>query len=75
MVTDLSLPGVSGDDWAGRRFGRRPELRIVFASGTVTQPKLDGAAGKATLLRKPYDERAMLNALEAVMGGGQKTGA
>jgi CheY-like chemotaxis protein len=65
MVTDVSLPGASGTELAHRALRRQPDLRIVFASGYGSLPRLDGQAGNAILLRKPYDEKGMLKALQA----------
>jgi CheY-like chemotaxis protein len=69
LLTDHGLPGMSGAELAveGRR--RRPDLRIVFASGADTIPDVeagDQLAG-AVMLRKPYDEKGLAEALQAAM--------
>ena len=67
LMTDLALPGLGGEELAARAIGQQPDLRVVFASGyeaipnRADQEKLAGAV----LLRKPYDERSVADALNA----------
>jgi DNA-binding NtrC family response regulator len=57
LLTDLSLPGLGGEELAARAVSGHPALRVVFASGYQALPgaqlheKFNGAA----FLRKPYD--------------------
>lgn len=65
LITDLNLPGMSGDDLA--RAARRvsPQIRVIFASGDVSKAPVDRADG-AYLLRKPYDVKDLAKAMTAV---------
>jgi PAS domain S-box-containing protein len=72
LLTDISLPGVSGRDLAAEAARRYPGLRIVFATGhdlvtgTADQALLAGAVH----LRKPFDETGLAEALEAALRAG-----
>jgi PAS domain S-box-containing protein len=50
MITDISLPDVSGEQLAARARELKPGLRIIFASGQHPRFPLDGAQ----LLLKPF---------------------
>ena len=69
MLTDLSLPAMSGDDLAATAVARQPDLAVIFASGYDRVPKRAGSLKDAVLLQKPYDEGALADALRAVTGG------
>jgi signal transduction histidine kinase/DNA-binding response OmpR family regulator len=77
LITDLRLPGIGGDELAVQAIARQPELRVVFASGYEVLPKREGReelAG-AVLLQKPYNERGIVDALDAVMSAPAKSRA
>jgi CheY-like chemotaxis protein len=67
MLTDVSLPGMSGDELAATAVARQPGLGIIFASGYDRVPNRDDALKDAMLLQKPYDETALADALNAVI--------
>jgi DNA-binding NtrC family response regulator len=58
VMTDVSLPGMSGIDLAKELIKRYPKLPVVIASGYGTL-NLDGLTGQAQInvlvLPKPYD--------------------
>ena len=62
LVTDLSLPGQSGEAFAVEAVRRHPGLRVVYATGHAG---LDGAGPVpgAVFLRKPYDSSSLAAAL------------
>jgi CheY-like chemotaxis protein len=68
LLTDHGLPGMSGSELAVEVRGRQPDVRIVFASGADTIPDVEGREriADAVLLRKPYDEKRLKEALDAV---------
>ncbi len=68
MVTDLSIPGMSGAQLAARALKSQPALPIVFASGYDPNETTRGIAG-AVFLRKPYDGDALNAALKAAFQG------
>jgi CheY-like chemotaxis protein len=65
MLTDLSLPGIAGDELAARAILQQPGLGIIFASGYDRLPNRDAALKDSMLLQKPYDESALAEALKA----------
>lgn len=55
VITDLSLPGLSGEALAAHIRKTRPELKIIFATGNITQaPQQAAQQYKATFLPKPF---------------------
>ena len=72
LVTDLGLPDQRGDSVALRARALRPEIALVFATGTEELATLpDGAV----LLRKPYDEAGLAAALEQAVLALRRGGA
>ncbi len=65
LITDLNLPGMSGDELARAARRLSPRIRVIFASGDVSKAAPD-RANPAYLLRKPYDVRDLAKAMEAV---------
>jgi DNA-binding response OmpR family regulator len=66
LFTDVGLPGISGLELAGRALAQSPEMRIVLATG-LTHDALSAHGdllARATVLIKPYDEAAILAAVE-----------
>jgi signal transduction histidine kinase/DNA-binding response OmpR family regulator len=71
LMTDLALPGLGGEELAARAIGQQPGLHVVFASGydaLPNRPAQEGLTG-VIMLRKPYDERAVADALNAATLG------
>ena len=60
LMTDLELPGMSGEDLAGLARALAPQLKVLFASGRNTNTALAGSA----MLLKPYEIGALKKALE-----------
>jgi DNA-binding response OmpR family regulator len=65
LVTDVGLPGISGDVFAAEARALRPSMRLVFATGldSVKAPALERDCGP-TVLRKPYSWHELAVALE-----------
>lgn len=63
LITDVGLPGVSGDVFAAEARAVRPALRLVFATGMdiVRDPTTPDSG--PTVLRKPYTWDALEAAL------------
>ena len=59
LMTDISLPGMSGMTLAETARSLMPALHVVFASGQAGPVTVPGAV----LLQKPYDAAALLAAL------------
>jgi len=67
LVTDLGLPGMSGDDFCREVRRRWPAIGIVFASGSNRGPELNDAS-RTAFLRKPHSMEHLKDALKAVVG-------
>ena len=65
LMTDLGLPGMSGDVFAAEARGLQADLRIVFASGSALAPHAVGDGIRPVLLLKPYDRAGLATALAA----------
>ena len=67
LVTDIGLPGMSGDILAAEARRFKPDLRVIFASGADEVPQ--GALGtddeEIMMLRKPYDAQSLDSVLQA----------
>lgn len=61
LVTDVTLPRMSGTELAVRVLPTRPSLRVVFATGHDLS--LDGSLAGSTVLMKPYSEDDLRRAL------------
>ena len=48
LFTDIQMPGMGGEELAGMAAASRPDLRVIFASGSA-RPSTDAA-----FLQKPY---------------------
>ena len=59
MITDISLPDLSGEVLAARARALRPDLRIIFASGQHPRFPLEGAQ----LLLKPFSVDKLMQML------------
>jgi DNA-binding NtrC family response regulator len=70
LLTDVGLPKVSGTELAAHAKSRRPELRVVFASGYATLPGWGNGNDGAVVLPKPFDERQLEAALKRAAAPG-----
>jgi two-component system, cell cycle sensor histidine kinase and response regulator CckA len=70
LVTDISMPGISGQKLAAHLLSRMPELRVVYVSGygaEKTEVHVDRKPGCA-FLEKPYSKEALINKVRQVLG-------
>ena len=63
LMTDLELPGMSGEDLAHAARRQAPSLGVVFASGRSSTCYLERSA----VLGKPYDVGALMAVLASVV--------
>jgi len=59
LITDVQLPGMSGDALAAQARSKVPGIRIVFATGNGEVANWPDAV----VLRKPYDLHSLVNSL------------
>jgi PAS domain S-box-containing protein len=69
LLTDIVMPGMSGTQLASRLREMRPELPVLFMSGYTTGPAPGGheLPSDGSLLHKPFDRPALLEALDRVL--------
>ncbi len=69
LMTDISLPGLSGEQLAARLRQRLPGLPVVFASGydRPAERLSPDKAGPAVHLSKPYDVATLKDALRTAV--------
>jgi PAS domain S-box-containing protein len=67
MVTDLALPGMSGEEIAASAVKQQPGLRVIFATGYEPAQTIGGGLKGAVFLQKPYDEGQIANAINTVI--------
>jgi CheY-like chemotaxis protein len=70
LMTDLALPGLSGEDIADLAIQRQPAIRVIFASGYAAP---SGSAWRPSqqpvMLQKPYNQRQIEAAIKAATSG------
>jgi CheY-like chemotaxis protein len=64
LMTDLSLPGISGEEVAALAVQRQPELRVIFASGYAAPGIASNPGLKPVMLQKPYNQARAVAALK-----------
>jgi CheY-like chemotaxis protein len=64
LLTDLGLPGMNGRALVEEALKRRPDLKVVIASGYST-PEEEAPRGNVRFLTKPFDMAQLRRALEA----------
>jgi CheY-like chemotaxis protein len=69
LLTDLTLPGISGSELARTAAELRPEMRIVYISGLPREIALDqGLIGDdARLIRKPFTSEALVSTVRSAL--------
>jgi two-component system, cell cycle sensor histidine kinase and response regulator CckA len=70
LLTDLLLPGISGDRLAKELQRRWPLLRVIVMSGYAREDALraDMASGVVRFLQKPFGMKTLLAELEGALG-------
>ena len=70
VVTDLTMPGLTGDHLAARLVAIRPDLPIVLATGfeAALTPEAARRAGIRALVRKPLDLKGLAQVVAEALG-------
>ena len=70
LVTDLGLPGVSGGELSRSATELRPDMCVVYISGTPKEIAVaDGLIDEdALLVKKPFSSEVLVNTLRGVLG-------
>jgi signal transduction histidine kinase len=68
LLTDYSMPGMTGLELAEHAKARsNGALRVLIVSGYADADALEASEARPTLLRKPFDERALIEAVREVL--------
>ena len=69
LITDMVMPGMSGQELAGRLRQKRAGLRALFMSGYSERAAAESAQGDTTirLLTKPFSRSALLRAVHEIL--------
>jgi DNA-binding NtrC family response regulator len=65
LITDLTLPGMDGEELLSRLRERNPELRAIIASGYPYEPRTAGVE----FLQKPFLPKILADAIERMLQG------
>jgi two-component system cell cycle sensor histidine kinase/response regulator CckA len=69
LVTDMVMPGMTGQELAGRLHQGRTELRVLYMSGYSEHAAAESALGDTSmrLLTKPFSRLAILRAVHDIL--------
>jgi response regulator RpfG family c-di-GMP phosphodiesterase len=72
MVTDILMDGMSGVELAERLAFKRPEMRVLFATGYPAGLAENASLGRenAPLLKKPFSGRELATKVREVLESG-----
>lgn len=70
LLTDLAMPGKGGVDFAAELLQTRPEMKVIFASGSeeLEKTRLSAHAPRGEYLAKPYSVADLRNAITRALG-------
>jgi len=69
MLTDIVMPGMSGNDLASAMSALRPEMKLIYTSGYIDNPVVrESVMGKEVeFLQKPFDLNTLLTSVRQVL--------
>jgi len=70
LITDMVMPGMTGQELTARLLQSRPEIRILYMSGYSERAAADSARGDSSSLRllaKPFSRWALLRAVHEIL--------
>jgi two-component system, cell cycle sensor histidine kinase and response regulator CckA len=69
VVTDLKMPGMSGQDVAEHVWSRRPDMCVLFISGYTDHTYAGALNGpRSRFLEKPFASEALLEHVAELLG-------
>jgi DNA-binding NtrC family response regulator len=70
VLTDLTMPGMNGEELVERMRELTPKLPAIISSGYPYQPK----SARTGFLQKPYLPQMLVEAVEKILGKSGKSG-
>jgi PAS domain S-box-containing protein len=69
LVTDMVMPGMTGQELSTRLLQSRPEIRVLYMSGYSERAAVDSTRGDSSmrLLAKPFSRWALLRAVHEIL--------
>lgn len=67
LLTDIVMPGLSGQDLARLARKRWPEIRVLYTSG-YSDEELDDLLGDASFLQKPFTPSELMTKVKELIG-------
>jgi PAS domain S-box-containing protein len=69
LVTDMVMPGMTGQELTAKLLQRRPEIRVLYMSGYSERAAADSTRGDTAirLLTKPFSRWALLRAVHEIL--------
>jgi CheY-like chemotaxis protein len=69
LITDMVMPGMTGQELAARLAEKRAGLRVLYMSGYSEQVALESAQGRSSmhLLTKPFSRWALLRSVYEIL--------
>ncbi len=67
LITDYTMPGMTGDVMVGKIHEIRPGLPVILCSGIRITPEITGNKGISTVLLKPFDMDILLETVRKVL--------
>ncbi len=68
VITDVVMPRLRGPEFVARATQFRPDLRIIYISGSIGDTPPD-ALGDYPFITKPFTARTLLAVAEEALGG------
>ena len=69
LISDMVMPGMTGQELSMRLLQSRPDLRVLYMSGYSERAAMDSARGDASmrLIAKPFSRWALLRAIQEIL--------
>jgi CheY-like chemotaxis protein len=72
LLTDVTLPGMSGKDVAQHLLALRPDLKLLYMTGYTHTQAADAVPLPVPVFRKPFTGAALARKVRAVLDGSEE---
>jgi len=70
LITDYTMPGMNGEELAGKLHALRRDLPVILCSGTRLDPSIKEGSGAFKVLLKPFDMDMLLTVVRETLDAG-----